>query len=142
MEDNFLGGAASFIGTQGPNCTKNETVPQAAAFVIDWSVVSQSTIQTNFQNVSNADDLICVVPPSGGAYWPYGKEPESSNPSSNSGNSVTVTSGSSAGRTAGIVVGVLAGVVSVALLTWYIRKWAIAKRAASFGARPRLYNTI
>jgi parallel beta-helix repeat protein len=133
VQGNTLFGNTSFIGSKGPNCTENP-MPSPDPFVVDNSAVQSTTLQSDFQSISNGDGLTCIIPPNGD-YWPYG-----GNTDTNSTNSpvpvpepATTTStgskGLSGGAVAGVVVGVICGISALAVVTWYIRKWAL-KRAA------------
>ncbi|KAH0840261.1 hypothetical protein J3R83DRAFT_1268 [Lanmaoa asiatica] len=134
VENNVLIGNTSFIGERGPNCTSNDPTPSPAAFVVDLSNVQQSTTQLDFAAISDGDSLTCVLPPTGGDYWPFGQNPNSStSPVSPPEASPTTTSsstssgGRTAGTTAGIIVGAIAAVLLVAAVTWYVRKWALKR---------------
>jgi len=134
VENNFLVGNTSFIGARGPNCTTGDPTPSPAAFVLDINNTAQSTTQSDFVDNTNGDSLTCVLPPAGGDYWPFGGNPNnSSSPpisppeSPSSSSSSSSTSHPSAGAIAGAVLGVIAGVLCIALLAWYIRKWALRR---------------
>jgi len=124
VENNVLVGNTSFIGARGPNCTAGDPTPSPAAFVLDINNTAQSTTQSDFQFNTNGDGLTCVLPPSGGDYWPFGQDPGSSSSPPSSSPS---TSHTSTGTIVGIVIGVVAGLLFVALLAWYIRKWALKR---------------
>jgi hypothetical protein len=142
VENNVLIGNTSFIGARGPNCTTGDPTPPPAPFVLDINTTSKSTTQSDFTDNMDGDSLTCVFPPDGGDYWPFGGNPNSSEPpvsppeSSNS-NSTSHTSG---GTIAGIVVGVIAGLLFLAFLAWYIRKWALRRSqdSAYFKAARRI----
>jgi parallel beta-helix repeat protein len=139
VENNVLIGNTSFIGARGPNCTVNDTTPAPAAFVIDLSNVQQSTTQLDFTPVSDGDSLTCVLPPDGGDYWPFGGNPNSTaSPVSppEAAPTTTNSSHSSAGTTAGIVIGAIGAVLLVAVITWFVRKWAL-KRSRAAEVYPR-----
>lgn len=139
VENNILIGNTSFIGARGPNCTVNDTTPAPAAFVIDLSNVQKSTTQLDFTPVSDGDSLTCVLPPDGGDYWPFGGNPNSTaSPVSPPEAAPTTTSSSqsSAGTTAGIVIGAIGAVLLVAVITWFVRKWAL-KRSQAAEMYPR-----
>jgi len=132
VENNVLFGNTSFIGARGPNCTGNDTVPTPAAFVIDLNTTTASTTQTDFTTVPDGDNLICVLPPDGGSYWPFGGNPNSTtippvSPPETSQTTTSSTSHSSAGKTAGIVIGTILGVLLVAVGTYFLRKWALRR---------------
>lgn len=136
IENNSLLGNTSFIGSRGPNCSTDETTPTPAAFVIWSSNVSDSTIQSDFTGIDNGDGLTCIVPPEGGDYWPYGGNPATStsagSPSSTSSpQSDNGGGGLSGGAKAGIAIGVILGVAGIAALTFYIRRWALRRQAAT-----------
>jgi len=71
IQHNFLSGSTSFIGTRGPNCSASDTTPSPAPWIIDTDSTNSSSIQTGFEVVSDADSLICIVPPDGGDFWPF-----------------------------------------------------------------------
>lgn len=148
VENNTLWGSTTFIGSRGPNCSSSDTTPASAPFVIDWSNVTDSTVQSNFQNISDGNSLTCVVPPSGGDFWPYGGNPAdtaeppidpfaSNATSSNNGaggsssggdnDSSSGGGGLSSGAKAGVAIGVILGVAAIAVAAWYIRKWALRR---------------
>lgn len=138
VESNVLIGNTSFIGARGPNCTSNDPTPTTAAFVIDLSNVQKSMTQLDFTPVSDGDSLTCVVPPAGGDYWPFGGNPNSNAPPVSPPEPAPTTSSShlSAGTTAGIVVGAIAAVILVAVITWFVRNWAL-KRSEVARIYPR-----
>jgi len=138
VENNVLIGNTSFIGARGPNCTVNDTTPAPAAFVIDLSNVQKSTTQLDFTPVSDGDSLTCVLPPDGGDYWPFGGNPNSTAPPISPPEAAPTTSPShlSAGTTAGIVLGAIGAVLLVAVITWFVRKWAL-KHAQMAEVHPR-----
>ena len=134
VENNVLVGNTSFIGARGPNCTANDTTPPPAAFVIDLSNVQQSTTQLDFTPVSDGDSLTCVLPPDGGDYWPFGGNPDSTAPPvgpPEAPPTTTSSSHSSAGTTAGIIIGAIGAVLLVAVITWFVRKWALKRSQAA-----------
>lgn len=130
VDGNSLEGATTFVDSAGPNCTDKNNTPSPAPFVYSSTYVESSTLQSQFQNISDGDTLTCIEPPSSsGDYWPYGGNPSSgadsftppvSVPEPNAEDSSSGSS--SAGRTAGIIIGVLAGLAAVATAAWYIRK--------------------
>ncbi|KAH9938100.1 uncharacterized protein B0H18DRAFT_965550 [Fomitopsis serialis] len=127
VQGNLLTGNTSFIGGRGPNCTEGDTVPNPTAFVIDPS------LRRRRPHVYPA--------PAEGDYWPFGGNP--SNPgaaSSNSSSSPTSSTSSSSGGLsgggkAGIAIGVILAVAAIAVATYVIRRWALA-RARAGGADP------
>ena len=137
VENNVLIGNTSFIGVRGPNCTASDSVPSPAAFVIDFGSVQKSTTQFDFTSVADGDSLICVSPPAGGDYWPFGGNPNSSAPPvSPPEPSTTTSSHSSAGTTAGIIIGAIAAVILVAVISWFVRKRTL-KRLEAIRLQPR-----
>lgn len=139
VQNNVLLGNTSFIGVRGPNCSSSDTTPSPAAFVIDMSTVSKSTTQFDFASVSDGNNLICVEPPNGGAYWPFGGVPNStSSPVSPPEAAPTASSStsSSAGKTAGIVIGTILAVLLLAAATWYVRRRAIKRSMLARYPRP------
>ncbi|KAH7919536.1 hypothetical protein BV22DRAFT_1115172 [Leucogyrophana mollusca] len=133
VENNVLIGNTSFIGARGPNCTSDDPTPPPSAFVIDISNVQKSTTQSDLVSIADGDNLICVLPPEGGDYWPFGGNPASNstppvgppeaNPSSPGNHSTT-------GTTIGIVFGAIGGVILIAVIAWFIRKWALRRSEA------------
>lgn len=128
IENNVLIGNTSFIGARGPNCTTGDPTPSPAPFVIDINNTAQSTTQSDFIDNTDGDALTCVLPPADGDYWPFGGNPSGSPVSPPEASPSTTSSSSSTGKIVGIVLGVIAGILLVALIAWYIRKWAL-KRA-------------
>lgn len=135
---NKLVGNTTFIGSRGPNCTKTDETPTPQAFVIQQTNVEQSTTQFEFVNVPDGDALTCILPPDGGSYWPYGGNPEGDNdPFDDIDDGSSGSSGK--GRTAGIVVGIILGLAAIAVISWFLRRWAIKNRTRRIG-RPRSYH--
>lgn len=141
IENNSLMGNTSFIGARGVNCSEDDTVPPPAPFIVDPRTTEASSLQSNFESISDGDSLTCVMPPNGGEYWPFGKNPSNTTdqPGGPSGPSGHDTKGGSHGSTAGIVVGVILGVLAVAVGAWFLRKWAMNRTAAKqhFNATKR-----
>lgn len=137
VQGNVLTGNTSFIGSQGPNCSTTDTTPTPVAFVQDQNTVQSSNIQNGFQTVPDGDSLTCIIPPDGGDFWPFGGNPSSPSSTSTPGSSQptgTATpsgasshTGLSAGAKAGIAVGVILGVVTIAVLTYVVRNWALGR---------------
>ena len=90
--------------------------------MIDRNTTQSINVDSNFASIPDGDSLTCIMPPDGGDYWPYGGNPETSGQSEDS-------SGRSTGDKVGIALGVIFGIVFVAVLAWFIRKWALARRA-------------
>lgn len=136
VENNVLIGNTSFIGARGPNCSDTDATPSPAAFVVDWNNTQLSTVQFEFQNVSDGDALTCILPPEGGDYWPFGGNPspapgESGTPVPSSGAQAGAGgNGLSGGAKAGIAIAVIFGVLGLAVGTWFIRRWAIRRATA------------
>ncbi|THH11505.1 hypothetical protein EW145_g634 [Phellinidium pouzarii] len=124
VEGNSLFGNTSFIGSRGPNCSSVDTTPSTQGFVIENNTTQSSTTQTDFQAITDGSSLTCIVPPSDGDFWPYGGSPESSSPSGHS-----ESEGTSTGTKVGMALGITFGVIFVALLAWYIRRWALARQS-------------
>ncbi|KAJ6536710.1 hypothetical protein DFH09DRAFT_1178561 [Mycena vulgaris] len=125
--NNVLFGTYSFIGASGPNCSTSDIVPTPAPFVYDNSTTG-CTLQSDFQLISDADSLTCVLPPPDGDYWPYKPDSTSSTSASQSSESDSASSTkTSTSATAGVIVGVLAGVVALAVATWFVRKWLLKR---------------
>ncbi|KAF8507643.1 hypothetical protein BU17DRAFT_100380 [Hysterangium stoloniferum] len=71
--NNVLVGDTAFIGSIGPKCSNAQgRTPPARPFVVQQSLVIGSKIQTDFTNIDDANNLICIIPPAGGHYWPFG----------------------------------------------------------------------
>ncbi|KAI0353125.1 hypothetical protein OH77DRAFT_1484457 [Trametes cingulata] len=141
VQGNTLVGNTSFIGSNGPNCSTTDITPTPAPFVQDQNTVQSSSIQSGFQIIPDGNSLTCIVPPDGGDYWPFGGNPSSSGSSPTSSGSPTSSSspdtshgGLSGGAKAGIAVGVILGVAALALVTYFVRNWAV-KRARTSGHR-------
>ena len=133
VSGNTLVGNTSFIGSRGPNCSTTDTTPNPAPFVEDENNVQSSSILGNFQDIQDGNSLTCILPPSGGDYWPFGGNPSPTPSSPNPTSSSTGTSpsgssqGLSGGAKGGIAVGVVLGVVAIAVATYFIRKAAIRR---------------
>jgi len=121
VENNVLIDNTSFIGSRGPNCTTNEKIPTPAAFVIDPNNVQTSITQSNFQHIPDGDGLTCVLPPDGGDYWPFGGKPKPKTPDSTPGT------GNSKARTVALSLGIIGGLVAIAIIAWFVRKWALRR---------------
>ncbi|KAI0638466.1 pectin lyase fold/virulence factor [Trametes polyzona] len=139
IQGNVLVGNTSFIGSNGPNCSTTDITPSPAPFVQDQNTVQSSNIQDGFQHIPDADSLTCIMPPDGGDYWPFGGNPSSGSPTSPASPTSTATgssshSGLSGGAKAGIAVGVILGVAALAVITYFLRNWAV-KRARTSGNR-------
>lgn len=131
ISGNELFGNVSFIGSRGPNCSTEDTTPVPTPFVIDRNNTREVDVQKDFQAIPDGDALTCIMPPADGDYWPYRGGP----PSSTGGDQGLQGGGGggSAGRTAGLVVGILCGIGLAALAAWFIRRWALRRRAATGG---------
>ncbi|TCD67510.1 hypothetical protein EIP91_012315 [Steccherinum ochraceum] len=129
VQNNVLFGNTSFIGASGPNCSTTNAPPTPAPFVMQVDNVQQSTIQTDFQNITDGDGMTCILPPDGGDFWPFGGNPE--NPTSGQAPSPTPSGGSSSGLSggakAGIAIGVILGVALIGVAAWFIRKAALRR---------------
>jgi len=154
---NTLTGNTSFIGQSSVNCSKGEAIPDNEPFVVDQNNTQDSTTQSDFFNISNGDNLPCLVAPNG-TWWPFGGIPNDTSmtppagvaePGSTPGAGSPGSPGSSsaggghsddAGRKAGIAVGIIVGVLAAAVGAWYLRKWALARQAQN-PARPRTNST-
>lgn len=133
VENNILVGNTSFIGARGPNCTSTDVTPSPAAFVVDYSTVQSSTVQFDFQNITDGDGLTCILPPDGGDYWPFGGNPTSTASPTGSGTASQAMGGSgglSGGAKAGIAIAVILGVLGVAAATWFIRRRTLQSLAS------------
>ena len=120
--NNVLIGNTSFIGSRGPNCSSVDETPTPAPFIMQQSTVTDSTTQTDFQNINDADTLTCVMPPAGGDYWPFGGNPSTANQN-------VPSKDRRGGKIAGMVVGIIGGIVVVAVLAWFVRKKALERIA-------------
>ncbi|KAF9462052.1 hypothetical protein BDZ94DRAFT_763346 [Collybia nuda] len=125
IENNSLMGNTSFIGARGVNCSESDSVPPPAPFIVDPRTTETLSVQPNFESISDGDSLTCVMPPNGGDYWPFGK-----NPSNTTGHPEGSSDHGAKGSTAGIVVGVILGVLAVAVGAWFVRKWAMNRTEA------------
>ncbi|PFH47806.1 hypothetical protein AMATHDRAFT_66860 [Amanita thiersii Skay4041] len=123
VEGNTLFGNTSFIGARGPNCSASDTVPNPAPFVLDTKSVQGLDLQPDFQIIQDGDSLTCVLPPEGGDYWPFG-----GNPGGNSTPNSSGRGGSPGTKAVGLAVGLVFGVILLAILAWYIRKWALRQQ--------------
>ncbi|KAI0286464.1 hypothetical protein BC826DRAFT_82245 [Russula brevipes] len=113
VQGNTLFENTSFITSRGPDCTTNIT-PRSASFIVDYSNVTNSTLQSDFQAVQDCKLLTCVVPPNGGNYWPYGSHPSSGNDKHTSPSAHGSKSpGLKIGLPVGITIAVLAAVILV-----------------------------
>ena len=143
VENNSLEGNTSFIGARGPNCSTTDTTPSPAPFVVQLDNIQASTVQTDFQNITDGDGLTCILPPDGGDFWPFGGGPTTvaGTPSpTSSGGGAQATNGSSGGgggggglsggAKAGIAIAVIFGTLAIAVATWFIRKRALARVAS------------
>ncbi|KAL5487999.1 hypothetical protein ACEPAI_6107 [Sanghuangporus weigelae] len=127
VQNNNLIGNTSFIGSRGPNCSTTDSTPTTQQFVIDRNNTQSINVQSDFATISDGDGLTCIQPPDGGDYWPYGGSPETSTPEEGSGTST--------GAKVGLALGIIFGVALVAVLAWFVRRWALARRAqqANYG---------
>ncbi|GJE84859.1 right-handed parallel beta-helix repeat-containing protein [Phanerochaete sordida] len=148
VEGNTMEGNTSFIGARGPNCSTTDQTPSPSPFVVQLSNVQSSTLQVEFQNISDADGLTCILPPDGGDFWPFGGGPTTTalpSPTSSGGGgggggaqaSNGDNGGLSGGAKAGIAIGVILGVAAVAVATFFIRKAALSRAA---NRRPSMYG--
>ncbi|KAI9000744.1 pectin lyase fold/virulence factor [Trametes punicea] len=133
VQGNVLVGNTTFIGSTGPNCSTTDITPSPAPFVQDQSTVQSSNIQSGFELIPDGNSLTCIVPPEGGDFWPFGGNPSSSQPPSSS-SSAGGSSSLSSGAKAGIAIGVILGVAAVAVVTYFVRNWAL-RRARAAGRR-------
>ena len=69
IQNNYLFGTTSFVGSRGPNCTASDPTPPSASFIVTMANVTSSSIQSNFQYVLDADGLTCVQPLDHGNIW-------------------------------------------------------------------------
>jgi hypothetical protein len=148
VESNSLEGNTSFIGARGPNCSTTDSTPSPGPFVAELNNIQSSTLQFDFQNITDGDGLTCILPPDGGDFWPFGGNP---NPVAGEPGAMPSSSGTAAqssgvgglsgGAKAGIAIGVILAVLAVAVVTWFIRKRAlqnITARRRSAYVRPSM----
>lgn len=146
VQNNVLFQNTSFIGSRGPNCSANDPTPPSAAFIVAMKNVTSSSIQSDFQSVSDADGLTCVLPPDGGDYWPYGGNPAqgnftppiSSSPSAPTSSQSAKGSGhSSTGAKVGLAIGIIVGVIALVAAIYFIRRRAVNRQLMNSVARSR-----
>lgn len=128
VQNNTLVGNTSFIGSPGANCSAD--IPSSQPFIAQQDDITQSLLQDDFTNVTDADGLTCIQPPQGGAHWPFGgphdpssPPPVSSQPSSNS--APTSSQGLNTGAKVGIAIGVIVGVLFIAIAAWFIHRRSV-----------------
>lgn len=146
MQNNMLFGNTSFIGSRGPNCTTFDTTPTPQPFVVDYNNTNGLNLQSNFVQIPDGDSLTCILPPSGGDYWPFGGGPTgNTNTTSGGGGGSTPNSpsgggknGLSGGAKAGIAIGAVLGVALIALAAYYIRRAALRKSQPEVRGKIRL----
>jgi hypothetical protein len=138
--DNTLAEDTAFIGSRGPNCTDADSVPAPAPWIVDWATVGvdmnagSGRMQPDFVGISDGDSLTCVLPPSGGDFWPFGHNP--SNSSSDGGLFPDEdTEGGGGANKGGIAAGVIFGVLALGVIAFFGRKWYLRKSEES-----RLYK--
>lgn len=147
VQNNVLFQNTTFIGSRGPNCSASDPTPPSAAFIVAMQNVTSSSIQSNFQSVSDADGLTCVLPPDGGDYWPYGGNPArgnftppiSSSPSAATPSQSAKGSGkhSSTGAKVGLAIGIIVGVIALVAAIFFIRRRAVNRQLMNSVARSR-----
>lgn len=138
VQNNVMFGNTSFIGARGPNCSTSDIVPTPAAFIMDTNTTSNLAIQSDFQTIPDGNSLTCVLPPNGGDYWPFGLNPSNTTSSStttaSAGPTSTAGKGSPPSKShnsgAAIAVGVIVGIIACAIISFFIRKWAIKRSEA------------
>jgi hypothetical protein len=95
--------------------------------VAQESSISYSSLQHDFQNISDGDGLNCIVPPPGGDFWPFGGKhspdapppvPEQVQPHGN----LKSASSMSVAKKVAISVAVVVAVGLVAFLFWFSRR--------------------
>uniref|UniRef100_A0A0W0FM64 Right handed beta helix domain-containing protein n=1 Tax=Moniliophthora roreri TaxID=221103 RepID=A0A0W0FM64_MONRR len=119
IQDNVLFGNTSFFSERGPDCPHVDTIPSPGPFVIDYDITSHTTVQPEFEPVSDGDLLICVVPPKRGNYWPIlSAEAPTFRP-----DSLLQMVRTNPCTCMGIVAGVFGLFLLVAVAFWAIRKW-------------------
>lgn len=135
VQNNVMFGNTSFIGARGPNCSTSDIVPTPAAFIMDTNTTSNLAIQSDFQTIPDGNSLTCVLPPNGGDYWPFGLNPSNTSTTATSaGPTSTPGKGSPPSKShnsaAAVAVGVIAGIIACAIVSYFIRKWAIKRSEA------------
>ncbi|KAF8592767.1 hypothetical protein K439DRAFT_1643763 [Ramaria rubella] len=131
VQNNILVGNTSFIGSRGPNCSSVDQTPSSQPFVANLDSISDSSLQHDFTNISDGDSLTCIVPPPGGDFWPFGGNHAPDAPPDVPGEpspAVVRSGGTSTGTKVGLALGIIAGVLLVAVLCFFVRKWAIARK--------------
>jgi len=124
VQGNTLFGNTSFIGSRGPNCSSTDVVPNPSPFVVGTNLTQELNFQANFQHIADGDSLTCVLPPPGGDYWPFGGNP---------GNA-SVRSGPSGTTAVAVALGLIIGLITVAIISWYVRRWALRRNQRHFDA--------
>lgn len=113
------------------NSAQTDNPPTAQDYIFEKNTTKSASLQKEFTGVDNGNDLVCLVAPTGGSYWPYGDTPDTESDQSTSGGSEI-----DAGSKAGIAVGVILGILFVAALAWYVRRWAL-QRSSPIGFNNR-----
>ncbi|KAF8514858.1 hypothetical protein BU17DRAFT_68219 [Hysterangium stoloniferum] len=127
--NNILVGNTTFVGSIGPNCSNAQgRTPLGQPFVVQQSLVTASNLQTDFTNIQDANTLTCIIPPTGGDYWPFGKSHDPDAPPFVPDGPTSSSSGGNAGAKAGIAIGVIAGIALVAFTVWYVPRCVAARR--------------
>jgi len=150
VQENTFFGNSSFIGARGPNCTKTDTVPKSAEFIIQTNTTSSMSISSNFVNIADGDSLTCVLPPNGGDFWPFGLNPSNSSftPGSSSGNpngtpgstnGAPDSSNGNATRSGAIAGGVIIALLLCGLAAWLVRRHILRTKRES-QAFSKIYN--
>jgi len=152
VQSNTLLGNTSFISARGPNCTVNDVVPASAPYVVDPHTTKNASLQSNFVNIGDGDSLTCVLPPSGGDFWPFGLNPSNSSapfvsPSNSSSPFVSGSSPSpspSPSSTPSVrpthPVSTIAIVVAVVIVLLAIAAFFIRRLALSRSQRTKMFN--
>ena len=111
---------------------KTDDPPATQDFIFEKNTTKSSSLQSEFAGVDNGNDLVCLVAPADGSYWPYGDTPGESDQSSSGGG------GMDAGDKAGLAAGIILGVLFIAALAWFVRRWAMQRNGAlgSNGKQP------
>jgi parallel beta-helix repeat protein len=141
VQNNVMFGNTSFIGARGPNCSASDIVPTPAAFIMDTNTISNFAIQSDFQTIPDGNSLTCVLPPNGGDYWPFGLNPSNtSTTAASAGPTSTNGKGSPPSKShnsaAAVAVGVIVGIIACAIVSFFIRKWAIKRSEAQLHLSP------
>lgn len=130
VDNNVLIGNTSFIGVRGPDCTAKSPIPPPAAFVMDLDHVQTSTTQLSFASITHDNSLVsCVVPPTGGDFWPFRGNPDSNSPPIGPPDLSDKFELPVGWHDRGIDTGsIMLVMFSMVFITWFVRKWPMKRR--------------